>query len=99
AAQQRRNRVFGSQVGAAAALAAKARAGNALAAAALPAAACLSGGAASLAHGDARLGHDARHLLLELFTFFGRSGLHLLAQIGHLLAVLVGEIGEAAASA
>src|ERR1019366_5321068 len=73
---------------------------TAKAAAGLPvAAARLSRGAASLAKGYTRFAQDLSHLLLELFTFFGRRRLHLLAQIGHLLAVLVGQIGEAAAPA
>src|ERR1035438_4787241 len=77
-------RGIGQQVGAAPAAA------GSVAAASLP---------ASLARGDTRFGHEVGQLFLEFLALGRRSRLHLLPQIGHLFAVFIGHVAEAAASA
>src|ERR1019366_7313079 len=93
AAQHRRDQILAGHVGVAAALATRAlapAAAGSVAAASLP---------ATLARGDTRLGHEVGYLFLEFLALCRSSRLHLLAQIGHLFAVFIGHVAEAAASA
>src|ERR1035441_7596287 len=98
AAQHRRDQIIAGHVGVAAAWAAEAPAARALAPAAAGSVAAASL-PASLARGDTRLGDEVGYLFLEFLALCRSSRLHLLAQIGHLFAVFIGHVAEAAASA